>query len=149
MGPIVVATDFTETSEPATRVALGLARAAGASVHLVHAWQPTSVVAMDAELLSPPEELTRITNERQAAMRALLTQFGEPGVSLTGHLVEGDPATEIARYARDHGASLIVMGTTAPTGLRAVLLGSVADQIVRVAPCPVLVVRAGPPSEEI
>lgn len=144
-----MATDFSETSEPAMGVAVGLARAAGATLHVVHAWQPTTLVAMDLGLVSTPETVTRITSERQGAMHNLLARYATPGFAMHGHILEGEVAPEVARFARQQGASLIVMGTSAPTGLRAVLLGSTADQIIRVAPCPVLIVRAGPPTEEV
>jgi hypothetical protein len=54
----------------------------------------------------------------------------------------GDAANEIARYAREHGVDLIVIGTHGRTGMSRALLGSVAERVIRTAPCPVLVVPA-------
>jgi nucleotide-binding universal stress UspA family protein len=72
-------------------------------------------------------------------------------VTVEHHLKEGDPATEILRLAEERKVDVIVMGTHGRTGLGRLLMGSVAEQIVRKAPCPVLTVRLpqrqAPPSE--
>jgi nucleotide-binding universal stress UspA family protein len=141
MGPIVLATDFTATSAPALQEALTLARALQVPLHVVHAWQPTSLVAMDLQVMSPPETVVRLENQRRASLDALLAAHANAGVALQGHLVQGDAAEEVVRYASTRGASMVVLGTHARTGLRAAFLGSVADTVVRTAPCPVLVVR--------
>jgi nucleotide-binding universal stress UspA family protein len=64
-----------------------------------------------------------------------------PGIPVNHVFFEGDPATEIARYARDAGMDLIVMGTHGRTGLERLLMGSVAEKVMREAPCSVLVVK--------
>ena len=64
-----------------------------------------------------------------------------PRIPVTHVFLEGDPATEIARYAADANIDLIVMGTHGRTGLERMLLGSVAEQTLRGAPCSVLVVK--------
>ena len=56
-------------------------------------------------------------------------------------VVRGDPDDAIVEYAREHGADLIVMGSHGHTGLRHLLMGSVAEHVLRHAPCPVLIVR--------
>lgn len=145
MGPIVVATDLSPTSDAALAAAVVLARASGVTLHLVHAWQPAAVYTLDAALIESPESVARLMTDRQRRLDALLARHEEPGLSMKGHLVEGDVATEVSRYAKGIGAALIAMGTSAPTGLRHVLLGSSADAITRAAPCPVLVVRVGVP----
>lgn len=60
-------------------------------------------------------------------------------------VVAGDPASEILRRARTHGIDLVVVGTHGRTGLKHLVLGSVAERVVRQAPCPVLVVRSKEP----
>jgi nucleotide-binding universal stress UspA family protein len=64
-----------------------------------------------------------------------------PRIPVEHVLLEGDPATEIVRYARDTGIRLIVMGTHGRTGLGRLLMGSVAEMVMRKAPCPVLTVK--------
>jgi nucleotide-binding universal stress UspA family protein len=64
-----------------------------------------------------------------------------PRIPVEHVLLEGEPATEIVRYARDTGISLIVMGTHGRTGVERMLMGSVAEKVLRDAPCSVLVVK--------
>ena len=64
-----------------------------------------------------------------------------PTIPVTHVFLEGDPATEIARYAQDANMDLIVMGTHGHSGLAHMLLGSVTEKVVRKSPCPVLTVR--------
>ena len=63
-------------------------------------------------------------------------------IAISHVLLSGDPATEIVRYSQDAGMNLIVMGTHGRTGLQHVMIGSVAEKVVRRAPCAVLTVRA-------
>jgi nucleotide-binding universal stress UspA family protein len=64
-----------------------------------------------------------------------------PGISVQHVFLEGDPPTEIVRYAADAGMDLVVMGTHGRTGLERLLMGSVAEKVLREAPCSVLVVK--------
>ena len=79
-----------------------------------------------------------------------------PRIPVEHIMLDGDPATEIVRYARDTGVNLIVMGTHGRTGVERLLMGSVAEKVLRDAPCSVLVVklprgmpRAGRPDVEL
>jgi len=65
----------------------------------------------------------------------------DPNVSVKRYLKEGDPATEIVRLAKETKSDLIVMGTHGRTGFGRILMGSVAEQVVRKAPCPVVTVK--------
>jgi nucleotide-binding universal stress UspA family protein len=148
MGPIVVASDLTATSERATATAVAVARACGVAVHVVHVWQPMAVAVLDAAVISSPEHVARVTAERQTALDAELASHRDAGVPLVGHLVDGEIAPEIAAYAVRVGAALIAVGATLHRGLRAALLGTTGDQIARHAPCPVLIVQAAPAQED-
>jgi nucleotide-binding universal stress UspA family protein len=64
-----------------------------------------------------------------------------PAVAVNHVFLDGDPATEIVRYAGDAGIDLIVMGTHGRTGVERLVLGSVAEKVLRDAPCSVLVVK--------
>ncbi len=66
----------------------------------------------------------------------------QPGVQVEHRLEEGDAASEILRVAREGKCDLVVLGTHGRTGLRRLLMGSVAEQVVRQAPCPVVTVKA-------
>jgi nucleotide-binding universal stress UspA family protein len=70
------------------------------------------------------------------------------GVRVAGHAVLGDPASEIVRWANDHGCDLIVVGTHGRRGFQRFLLGSVAERVVRTADVPVLTAHLAPKAEE-
>jgi universal stress protein A len=120
---ILVPTDFSDTAEAAARVARAYAAVLSASVHLLH------VARRD-------EEATTVLLTGEA------NGFGS-GISVTSAVRFGDPAHAIVEYARGHGIDLIVMGTHGRTGVSRALLGSVAERVVRSAPCPVLTVPGG------
>jgi len=78
------------------------------------------------------------TKDLEAALEAI-----DPGngVRCSRHLVVGAPSTEIAKFAEEHDIDMIVLGTHGRTGLTRVLMGSVAEAVVRKAPCPVLTLK--------
>lgn len=117
---ILVATDFSETSDAAVRVAHAYARAFGSRLHVFHVTWPEerAVTSMFARVL---DELGRTVP-----------------VIMASH--SGDAAVEIVRHAKECGADLIVVGTHGQTGFTRKLLGSVAERVTRTAPCPVLTV---------
>jgi len=140
---IVAAIDFSETSEDALRVACALASSHGSTLHLLHVipdarQQAWSVEAPGLDFSALQQESVEDA-ERARAARTL------PAVSPVGRVVRrvlsGLPAArEIAQYAATQGADLIVVGTHGYGPVRRLVLGSVADQVVRMAPCPVLMV---------
>ena len=85
-----------------------------------------------------------VPNLEKVAWTALEKRFGNPGdrENLEFHVVKSNADAEILRFAREHDNDLIVMTSHGLTGLQHVLMGSVAEKVVRVAPCPVLVVKA-------
>jgi nucleotide-binding universal stress UspA family protein len=119
---ILVATDFSDSAEAAFGVAVQYARALHARVHLLHIFSVDEV------------EVTRLLADAVAE--------AGPDVEVTVAGVGGDPAEEILRYAVGHPIDLIVVGTHGRSGVSRLLLGSVADRVVRGARCPVLVVPA-------
>jgi nucleotide-binding universal stress UspA family protein len=141
---IVHPTDFSECAEGARGLAVQLARALGAELILLH-------VAVEAPLfregLTAREELERFfAEQREWARRALeelATQVRAQGVPAVGRVVSGTPDQEISAAASRESAALIVMGTHGRGALGRFLLGSVADRVIRSAPCPVVVTRHG------
>jgi nucleotide-binding universal stress UspA family protein len=121
---IVLATDFSPAVREAERLAGELARQAGATLHLVHV----------LPLLSSPGEAA----QRLATIEGAVG----PGLKRVTALLFGSAARAIVTYARDQGADLIVVGTHGRTGVSRVLMGSVAEAVARLAPCPVLTVPA-------
>jgi nucleotide-binding universal stress UspA family protein len=117
---ILVATDFSDSAEAALAVAAEYARALHAGLHVFHVFSRDEV------------EVARLLSE--AASRA----GSEVNVTVGG--AGGDPAEEILHYAGHHPIDLIVVGTHGRTRVSRVLLGSVADRVIRGSTCPVLVV---------
>ena len=121
---VLFPTDFSEASGLAGGVARDLARESGATLHVVHVVPPVTDPADSAERLTE-------TGKRLA-----------DGTPVETALLSGRVAREIVRYAREHGVGLIVLATHGRTGLSHAILGSVAEAVVRLAPCLVLTVPA-------
>lgn len=135
---IVVATDFSEASEKAARVALDLAAKTGARVHLVHVWQQ-ELSAEDSHHARDPVDEPEPSAQR--AMRAALWRYRAEAHDVDGVVVCGDPRDAVSAVVTEKKAELLVVGTHNRRGLRRALLGSVAEALARDAPCTVLVVR--------
>jgi nucleotide-binding universal stress UspA family protein len=129
IGTILHPTDFSERANYAFRLACSLARDRAARLIILH----IVPVSLAEEKRSFGEELAEELNRME---------MPDPKVRVERLLEEGDPVTEILRLAREMGCDLIVMGTHGRTGLGRLLMGSVAEQVVRGASCPVLTVKA-------
>ena len=139
---ILLPTDFSNLSSTATRYACELAAQFNTELHLLHALETHagSTPAFGMGLTLP----NYIKESRAAAEKSLadiLEATWSSGRPIIKAVVEGSPKAEIIRYARTHEIDLIVLSTHGRTGLSHVLMGSVAENVVRTAPCPVLTVR--------
>lgn len=139
---ILAAVDFSETSRDALRIACDLARDEGGRLHLLYVvadpWQQPWVVEVPG---TPFEELRRLSvNAAEEALRKLRTEYADRVTDVSAHVLIGSPPFEIVRFAEEHKADLIVMGTHGFGPVRRLLLGSVTDRVLRQAPCPVLTV---------
>ena len=140
---IVAAIDFSETSDDALRVACALAACHGSELHLLHVIPDARQQAWSVEApgldFSALQQESIADAEQQLAARALPTS--ETPLRVVRRVIAGLPAArEIAQYAASHGADLIVVGSHGYGPVRRLVLGSVADRVVRLAPCPVLTV---------
>jgi universal stress protein A len=141
---ILAPTDFSAHSEKAVRYACGLAERVGAELHLLHILSEILPAGPDPLLMPvmPPEYYQE--NEQRASEtldRLLNPAWGSPR-SVVRAVRWGSPVEAIVAYAEDQKIDLIVIATHGRTGLSHVLLGSVAERIVREAPCPVLTIRS-------
>jgi universal stress protein A len=138
---ILCAIDFSEPSRNALRAAAELARTSQATLVLVHVWQ-APLWTTDYGIQLPSDALLEARGAEEAKLaswRAEAQQLGAPEV--TSKLARGVPWDEIVGAARDNKAiDLIVLGTHGRTGVRRALIGSVAERVVRHAPCTVMVV---------
>ncbi len=129
-------TDFSDRSANALTLACALARDYGARVIVLHVAVPPTVVYGEGVVPVDPETL--VYEERDRLERLAIP---DAGLRLERRFEEGEPAEQILRVAHEVGADLIVMGTHGRTGITRLLMGSVAEQVVRKAPCPVLTVK--------
>ena len=143
---ILVPTDFSSAAENAADVALALGAAVGGQLLLVHVYNPPSVMLPDGSTFPPtPAQLLAADESAEAALadtkRALASRSGA-AVSIDTCALIGSAAEEIVRLADSGRYDLIVMGTHGRSGIRRLLLGSVAESVSRRASIPVLTVRA-------
>jgi nucleotide-binding universal stress UspA family protein len=141
---ILVPVDFSAYSERALEYAIGLASRFGASLHLLHVVEdPIATGVWGGETVLP--DLTELREELvKGAERQLVTYreaAARAGVSVSSTALVGLPAITIVDHAVSLGVDLIVMGTHGRTGMAHLVMGSVAERVLRHAPCPVLTVR--------
>lgn len=143
LGQILVPTDFSECSAVALRYGLALAGRFGATLHVLHAVPNPFDQPWAAELYALPqadfERMARDEADRRLA--ELIHDAGLPAERLRYVATSGAPFLAILQYAREAGIDLIVMGTHGRGAVAHLLIGSVAENVVRKAPCPVLTVR--------
>ena len=138
---ILVPVDFSEPAQRALDEAVGLAKAFGAELHLLHCY-PLQLSAIDPYGITPPASYERQLRE---AAEQRLSEWCEKSraqnLIVEQHVTPRSPFTEISALAEKLRADLIVMGTRGLGGFKHVLLGSVAERTIRTAPCPVLTVK--------
>ena len=138
---ILCPVDFSADSRAALEVAAGLARESSGTLVLVHVSQMTQWAL--GELTMAPQALQGISDSGEQELvrwKAVAQQLGAPTVETRSE--NGGAWDRIVYLASQDDIDLVVMGTRGRTGLQRVLLGSVAENVVRHAPCSVLVVRA-------
>jgi nucleotide-binding universal stress UspA family protein len=138
---IVVPTDFSKDAEAALDYAIDLAKTFGGSVHLVHAYQ-LPVAATPWEFSYPAGLLDDIKKHAEQGIAQLAQRASGKGVPVTTEVAPGPASIAIVEAADRQGADLLVMGTRGLTGFKHVVLGSVAERVLRHSHCPVLTVKA-------
>lgn len=140
---ILFPTDFSHSSDAGLSYATSLARDAGASLLIVHVEEPPAAYGggeMYYGILEPDNsELWRMLREVKPT---------DPAVPFEHRLLRGDPAGEIVETAEKEQVEMIVMGTHGRTGLKRLLMGSVAEAVVRRAKCPVLSLKQAQPAAD-
>jgi universal stress protein A len=143
LNSVMVAVDFSETSKNALAYGKNLARAFGGRLHVLHV---ADVISTSAAQFYPEGPGDPEAKAVELGTRQLRTHLIAEGVidARAEVRVAPDPAEEIVDYAKEIHADVIVVGTHGRTGVSRLIMGSVAEHVVRTSPCPVLVVR---PSE--
>jgi nucleotide-binding universal stress UspA family protein len=141
---ILVPTDFSPCADQALEHARTVARTFGASLHLLHVMEdPATSTMMTVESYIPDVHQFReaVTKDATRQLEARLTAGDRTALHATAQASFGAGARGIVEYATGHHIDLIVMGTHGRTGVSHLLMGSVAEHVVRTAPCPVMTVR--------
>jgi nucleotide-binding universal stress UspA family protein len=139
---ILVPTDFSDKSGAALTYAIAFVEQFGASLHLLHVVETLAGGETLAWQLGPREDFERaIESSAWEDLRRLLSPEDHKRLRAEVALQWGTPFVEIIRYARTHEIDLIAMGTHGRNAVKHLLMGSVAENVVRSSPCPVLTVR--------
>lgn len=141
---VLVATDFSAPSDTALNYARAMARSFGATLHVLHVFEPLWITSADvvgggvalATMIQGLEDTAR------KQLEEAVTEDDRRELHATSAMVTSEsPAREIANYAHEQKVDLVVIGTHGRSGISRMLIGSVAEKVVRLAPCPVLTVH--------
>ncbi|MCP5145520.1 MAG: universal stress protein [Gammaproteobacteria bacterium] len=140
---ILYPTDFSPSGNRALGIACELARRFGAELHVMHVVQDIAAIAAYGvtEAYLPVEWRKEVKAQAEKSLLEVPDAAVGAGVNVVRVVAEGAPYYEILNYAKEQGVDLIVMGTHGRTGLPHMLMGSVAERVVREAPCAVMTIR--------
>jgi nucleotide-binding universal stress UspA family protein len=140
---ILVPVDFSVHAAKAIAAAADLSRRYEAPLTLVHVYEPIAYALPEGYVLYTPTQLADMLTEFGKRLAAAKRDAEAAGALQVGtEQLQGWPAIEIVDYATQKGFDLIVMGTHGRKGIKHALMGSVAERVVRTAPCPVLTLKA-------
>ncbi len=138
---ILVPTDFSEHSRHALQYGIALAEKFNAELHLLNVFQDLSVYQADAVMVPVLPSAATLTANARAALDKLIEENNLAHLVVHTEVREGSPIEEIVAYAHDQNIDLIVIATHGRGWLAHLLLGSVAEKVVRKAPCPVMAIH--------
>lgn len=136
---ILVATDFGDASQLALEYACVLAQRFGAGLRVVHVVETPPPVGTELDVPGAAEDLDRALQDAQHRISEAMR--GVSGDDVVAQVLVGFAPGRIVEYAQDHDIDLIVLGTHGRRGLAHLVVGSVAERVIRSAPCPVFTVR--------
>lgn len=138
---ILCPVDFSPTSQHAFDFAVELAARLGAEIKLLHVYQLPTYVMPDGVYEIPVGFETGLRERLQVEITKFAASKSGAGVAITTELCEGLPFIDIVRVAKEYAADLIVIGTHGRTGFSHLLMGSVAERVVRTSDIPVISLR--------
>jgi len=136
---ILIAADGSEKNMAAVSEAIRIARACGAEIVAVYVQDLGAIESLPPGEMMLKDTWSVIQKESESTMARIRSMAED--VTLKTEVLEGKPALEIVRYAQENKIDLIVIGTQGKRGLERLLLGSVAESVIRSAPCKVLIVK--------
>ncbi|HTX44302.1 MAG TPA: universal stress protein [Methanocella sp.] len=138
---ILIATDGSKRTQNAVEMGLKIAKEQRSKVYAIYVVDTVTFTSIPMDV-TWENMYQLLKDEGEDAVKAVKT--GAPaGVDVETHVLEGNPAVEITKFAADTGVDLIVMGTLGKSGIDRILLGSTAEKVIRIANCPVLVIKSG------
>jgi nucleotide-binding universal stress UspA family protein len=137
---ILIATDGSKRTQNAVETGLEIARVHQSKVNAVYVVDTVTFTSVPMDVTW--ENMYQLLKEEGEEAVGRVKAAAPPGVEVETHVLEGNPALEITKFAKDSDCDLIVVGTLGKSGIDRILLGSVAEKVVRIAPCPVLVIRS-------
>lgn len=137
---ILAPTDFSESSFEGLKAANELARHFSAEVRLIHVVSPVLIVPAAPATFNVPVYQREAVESAKKGLNDLVKNKFSPGLTVIPLVMEGNPAEHIVKAAEESGADLIVIATHGQSGWRRFIFGSVAERVVRLAPCGVLTV---------
>jgi universal stress protein A len=143
---ILAPTDFSDYSKKALSDAFELAQTFGATLSLLHVLEPSPYLGEFTLPTMGEELLGDLERQASAELARVLPEAQQATIEVTHAVVMGSPSLKIVETAEAEHVDLIVMATHGRTGLSHLLIGSVAERVVRTAPCPVLTIR--PPAAQ-
>ena len=138
---ILVPTDFSSHARAALECAIGLAKTFDARIHVMHAYHLPIALTGSDQIAIPRDFWGEIRDAGARKLDKTADLVVQAGLPVEQHLTQAQPSAAIVELADKIGADLIVIGTRGLSGLKHVLLGSVAERTVRHASCPVLTVK--------
>jgi universal stress protein A len=135
---ILCPTDFSPAATRSLEIAASIAERYEATMIVLHVWSPPIVAAFDAAIVPSPEDMAAYTESLHRKLDETIASIPRSRRFLEKMLVQGLPHDEILRIATREKCDLVVMGTHGRTGVAHLLLGSVAERVVRTSPVPVL-----------
>jgi nucleotide-binding universal stress UspA family protein len=146
MPSILCGIDFTPASDEALRVAVEEARLRGAILDLIHVWYPVDPVPVDMTGIGFPVYNLELPGELERQLNEVKVDL--PADRVRRHLETGPAADQIVRKAEELHSSLLVVGTHSRGPLMRWFVGSVATDLLRMAPCPILICRTPHPQSD-
>lgn len=138
---VLCTTDFSAAANKAVRQAVRIAQQLGAEVHLLHAYPVPSIPSPAGGDFSPQQLTAQLAESAETEMRREVREWNKRQISVVPHVAAGPPADVIVETAKEIGADMIVVGTHGRTGLAHLLIGSVAERVIRTATVPVVTIR--------
>lgn len=138
---ILIATDGSKRTQNAVEMGLNIAKERGSKVYAVYVVDTVTFTSIPMDV-TWENMYQLLKDEGEDAVKAVKDQ-ATAGVEVETKVLEGNPAVEITKFAADNGVDLIVMGTLGKSGIDRILLGSTAEKVIRIAHCPVLVIKSG------